>query len=102
MVVRVQGLRLIASWALLIWGACMLAIMINYAIVWFPDAPNPRLNEMGIGFAIGAFYGWPTWFFLPVLALIDRKTAPVWRTVLFCCPSVIATSMYCAAQYLAR
>ena len=70
-------------WTAFLWGCFAVAVMVYYAVQWFPDAGNLSQNEMAMGFAIGAFYGWPAWLSLPVFVLAQwHDLKPVHRMLL--------------------
>lgn len=90
------------KWLAFLWGALAAGVMCYYAVHWFPYATDIRYNEMAMGFAIGAFYGWPSWLSLPAFAVLQRKELPRWQILLLVAPVLVAVVLYVAAQLLAR
>lgn len=89
-------------WLVFLWGALAASIMCYYAVRWFPHVGDVRYNEMAMGFAIGAFYGWPSWLALPVFAIAQRKELPRWQLFLLLVPVLVALVLYTLGQSLAR
>ena len=90
------------KWLAFLCGTLALTVMCYYAVRWFPHAADVRYNEMAMGFAIGAFYGWPSWLALPAVAVAKRKELPHWQIFLLVAPVLLALALYVVGQSLAR
>jgi hypothetical protein len=90
------------KWLAFLWGTLALGVMGYYAVRWFPHAADVRYNEMAMGFAIGAFYGWPSWLVLPAFAVAQRRELPRWQLFLLVAPVFLAFALYVVGQSLAR
>ena len=98
--VRAHMARTAKRWLFLPWGCLACAVMIHYASGWFPRVHDPRSNELQLGFALGAFYGWPAWLALPVLATVERKSLPRWHIAVLLVPPIVAVSLYTVGRSL--
>lgn len=88
-------------WTMFAWGCAALFGMAYYAIRWLPRIDDAMANELGIGFMLCAFYGWPAWLALPVLAFASRKSMRAGTTVLLLAPVLVATLLFCVSRLLA-
>lgn len=88
------------KWLVFLWGAFAVGVMCYYAIRWFPHVADVRHNEMALGFAIAAFYGWPSWLALPAFAVAQRKESPRWQSWLVVAPVILALVLYVVGQAL--
>jgi hypothetical protein len=91
----------IFRWTMFVWGCAAFFGMAYYAVQWLPRIDDAMANELGIGFMLCAFYGWPTWLSLPVLAFASRKSMPAGTTALLLMPVVAATLLFGVSRLLA-
>lgn len=76
--------------------------MVHYALLWFPNVGDPRKNEMALGFALGAFYGWPSWLSLPVFAIAQWQEHKPFLRFLFLLPVAIALALWSVSWVLSH
>jgi hypothetical protein len=90
------------KWLAFLWGALPVGVMCYHAVRWFPYAADVRYNEMGMGLAIAAVYGWPSWLAIPAIAFAQRRELPRWQIMLLLSPVLAAGALYLSGQLLAR
>lgn len=73
--------------------------MVYFALQWFPYSGDIRKNEMEMGFAISAGYGFPAFVALAFLSFANWSEQQRTRRLALLAPVVLSLTLWLAASW---
>lgn len=82
-----------------VWACIASAAMIYFALQWFPDFADLPKNEMAMGFAIAAAYGFPAFVALTLLAFANWSEPRRTTRLVLLAPVALCLTLWTAARW---